>query len=305
MATTKVGGYALAMKPLRRSAEDRRLPLGSLLIVLLMVASATPTVHAQLNTFESRFYKVHTPMSPRQVKPLAHHMDVVFAHYKKRFKNFDPRNNKLQPLFMFETRQQYVKFMQQHGFNAKNSGGMFFVSREIRGLATWATGRSKERVFGVLQHEGFHQFAWNYIGPNLPQWVNEGLAQYFEDAKIQGRHIELGQPDRRRVRRLEKAARDNELMSLQRVITLSNEQWNQVLNSSQSQGSVMYAQAWSMVFFLIHGDGERYQDAFKQYLHILADGKSNKQAVEAAFQTNSFRAMHRRWVNFLKTRLFN
>jgi len=276
----------------------------ALTLALAVAATATPAA-GELNTFKSRFYTVHTTLSKEDVRPLAHHMDLVFAHYKRRFKNFDRRNTQPQDLYLFRKRGQYVQFIKQHGIPAKNSGGMFFVARDARGLATYVQGRQKEQVLEVLQHEGFHQFAWNYIGRRLPQWVNEGLAQYFEDAKIRGGDIELGRADRRRLRVLEQAMRKDRLMPLEKIIKLDNRQWNNVLNSDAEAGTYMYAQAWSMVYFLIHGDNGRYQDAFKQYLHMLADGKANNQAVEKAFDTSSFEAMRRRWLLFMKRRWFD
>jgi hypothetical protein len=279
----------------------------ALALLMLLTAHGTSTAQADsgLTTFTSRYYKVHTTLGRRAVKPYAHHMDLIFAHYRRRFRNFEPRNNEPQPLYLFNTRRQYVKFMAKHGIQAKNSGGMFFIKRNVRGLATFVEGRPKKRVFTVLQHEGFHQFAWNFIGPNISQWVNEGLAQYFEDATIQGENIALGRPDRKRIKVLQWAAENDRLIPVKKMITISDNEWNAKLNANPRQARVMYAQAWSMVYFLIHGDNGKYQEAFRKYLHLLADGKSQDQAAEASFGTEDLSAMRRRWMAFIKRRWFN
>jgi len=274
------------------------------LAIPLTAAAQKPT---NLNTFESRFYQVHTSLDRQKVKPIAHRMDVIFHHYRERFSNFDRRSHQPISLYLFRTRDQYRRFLKKRDVEASGSGGLFFVlpRHQLRGLATWVSGRPQQRIAEVLQHEGFHQFVYFFIGPNIPQWVNEGLAQYFEDARIRGENIKLGDPNPRRVRFLEQAYRQNKLMPMEKILTLSMKQWNRRLNKSPLASKRIYAQSWSMVYFLIHGRDGRYRDAFRDYLHQLAAGKSSEQAARAAFEVDTFRPMSRQWLSFLKRRFFN
>ena len=64
----------------------------------------------------------------------------------------------------------------------------------------------------MLQHEGFHQFAFNHIGEALPTWINEGLAQYFEDAIIVGDKMTTGLANARRVEQVKQALEDGRAM---------------------------------------------------------------------------------------------
>ncbi len=45
----------------------------------------------------------------------------------------------------------------------------------------------------TLRHEAFHQYAYEAIGPGLPLWVNEGLAQLFEHGVRVDDHLLLGE----------------------------------------------------------------------------------------------------------------
>ena len=65
-----------------------------------------------------------------------------------------------------------------------------------------------------LQHEGFHQFARIVLRVQLPPWVNEGLAEYFERAIIVRGRVKLGIADQWSITRVRQAVRRSEAMDL-------------------------------------------------------------------------------------------
>jgi hypothetical protein len=255
---------------------------------------------AEVTTHQSRYYEIHTTLDIETVRPIANHLDQIFALYERRFSRFEPRGEDAMPLYLFGQEREYRRFLKKNGIDAKGSGGLFFVTRQIQGLATWVLDRPRSTTLEVLQHEGFHQFAWNYIGPDLPRWVNEGLAQYFEDALIVDEELKTGLADGMRIARVRQALSQGREMPVQKLLTLSSEGWNDLMAHNAERSQLIYAQAWSMVYFLIHGDDGRYQQVFEQYLHRLADGQSPDAAVREAFGIDSLEPMSRRWREFAK-----
>jgi hypothetical protein len=304
LCANPIAGY----DPPMTSNRQKKHAAGMLLTAVVLASFSGPAWgQSSLRSFESRFYTVRTNLQRHEVKPVAHRMDVIFHHFRKRFENFERHVQSEITVYLFRTRKQYVQFMQQHGVDARNSGGMFFVLPDhgLHGLATWVQNRSQKRLISVLQHEGFHQFAFHHIGRNLPQWVNEGLAQYFEDARIEGERMEMGRINQKRARRLEMAFRQENLMPLGKILSLSMRDWQRIVQESRDASARMYAQAWSMVYFLVHGEGGKYREPFKQYLHLLAKGHTNRQAAEEAFKVESFKPMQRKWLRFIRHRLFD
>jgi hypothetical protein len=71
------------------------------------------------------------------------------------------------------------------------------------------------RLFPLLYHETFHAYAGNFVYPplaadavragagtgELPRWLNEGLAQIFETAVLDGSELRVGHADRDRLAR--------------------------------------------------------------------------------------------------------
>jgi hypothetical protein len=45
-----------------------------------------------------------------------------------------------------------------------------------------------QNLWRVLAHEGFHQFIGYELGQQIPMWLNEGMAQYFETSSSSARN---------------------------------------------------------------------------------------------------------------------
>jgi len=279
----------------------------SLLILMVMLSmTATPVSEAaetqRMYVVKSRQYTIHTTIQDREtLRYFGGHMDSVFNTYRQRFKDYRSRRTGQMPLYLFQTREQYQSFLGQYGIDATNSGGMFFVQRDIQGLATWVGDRGRDEVFEVLQHEGFHQFAWNYLGPNLPIWVNEGLAQYFEDGIIVNKKLRTGLSDEYRLSVVQHAIEQNKAYNLPFILNMTDQQWSETLRRDPKAAGLLYAQSWSMVYFLIHGDNERYKKAFATYLFQISRGKTSAEATRMAFGTNNLADMSKRWVRYVES----
>lgn len=253
-------------------------------------------------TLKSHHYQIHTNLPRSVVEPFAVRMDKIFNDYSQRFAGFHSNSNASgkMNLFLLATRKGYVQFMARQGINAKNSGGMFFVNSKQHGLATWALGRSKSQTFSVLQHEGFHQFVYNHIGTGLPQWINEGLAQYYQDGIMINGRLQLGLANARRLKLVKSAIKNKRFVRLKKLVTISNRSWAEILNTQPQVSNIMYAQSWSAVYFLIYADGGQYKQSFLKYLHLVAAGTKSKMAFKQAFGTNNFKAVQRQWIGYVK-----
>ena len=58
---------------------------------------------------------------------------------------------------------------------------------------------SRPELWRVLAHEGFHQFIGYELGQQIPIWLNEGMAQYFETCYIIGSDFYVGQISRNKL----------------------------------------------------------------------------------------------------------
>src|SRR6185295_13641529 len=129
---------------------------------------------------------------------LARRMDAMFDDYSRRLADFNPDRRAKFEVYLFKKRSDYLTFTKN---KVPNTGGVFMPGRDT--LAAFLEGQGRDALRRTLQHEAFHQFAFNAISPNLTPWVNEGLATVFEEGIFMGRSFSLGQVPPRRVRQLQ------------------------------------------------------------------------------------------------------
>lgn len=255
----------------------------------------------ELTVFASKHYHIHTNLSRAETVPFGRHMDAVFAQYERRFADYAARTTGPMPLYLFRHQSEYLEFMRDHGIAAEGTGGMFFVTHSLQGLATWTHGHRRSQTLRTLQHEGFHQFAWNHLGPNLPTWMNEGLAQYFEDAVILDHGMELGLADADRVAKVRDALKFRWSVRLDELMSMDSNQWTATLRHDADRSELLYAQAWSIVYYMIHGDGGRYVGSFEVYLRLLSEGHPHEHAFRSAFGYGAAQGIEDRWQDYAST----
>ena len=86
-----------------------------------------------------------------------------------------PSSNEPINVFVFETEEQYIEYMtREHPEFPKRRA--FFVKNdtELKIFAWWG-----RRVGEDLRHEVTHGYLHSVV-PNLPLWLDEGLAEYYE-----------------------------------------------------------------------------------------------------------------------------
>ena len=176
---------------------------------------------------------------------------------------------------------------------------MFFVSPRGAALAFWVENLPKSRVLHVIQHEGFHQFAHSRFGNDLPPWVNEGVAEFFGESVVVDGEVIIGQTSERTLKTLRAAIAENKQIHFRDMITMEPDRWN--ANVQAGSAMLQYMQAWSMVHFLVYGDGGKYQKSFEAYLGFINKGAKNYDAFVRAFGTDDLDSFERRWTEYAKT----
>jgi hypothetical protein len=272
--------------------------LGCAAVALLGLVCAAPG--ADMIRTGSRFYTIYTDLPKDEAREIAKHMDGVFGEYTRRLSGagFSATVRMELPLYLFSTQSAYVNFLAQNGINGQNSAGMFFVMPKVQGLAAWTGDQSRMQMLHTLQHEGFHQFAFLRIGGALPIWANEGLAEYFGDALlVRGRFV-TGLVDPSRLAFVKAAIKADKAIPFNAMIGMSSRQWSFNVASGSPIGHLQYAQAWSMVHFLVHAK-PAYQQAFMRYLQQIKLGRPSEAAFEKAFGSTDYEPFEEAWREYI------
>jgi len=243
-------------------------------------------------------YWIKTDVEADLANRLARHLNLMYAEYSRRLASLPSREPEKLNVMIFRTQRDYEFVLRtKFGVDGTGSGGMFFANPSGTALAFWVEGLPMRRIEHVLQHEGFHQFAYSRFGGDLPPWTNEGLAEFFGEAVLVDRKLVIGQTTPRVIERLKTAIELDEYIPFQRILTMTGRDWNRQVR--RGDGSLQYHQAWSMVHFLVYGDDGRYVNAFEKYLRLINAGYRSEESFIRAFG-NDIKAFEQRWVEYAK-----
>jgi hypothetical protein len=242
----------------------------------------------------SRFYAVRSDLPEAETRELARRLDLMHAEYQKRLAGLEQRVPGQLNVFMFARERDYLDTLRsQFGADVAGSGGVFFITPRGAGLAFFSEGVPRSRLHHVIQHEGFHQVANTRFGTDLPQWVDEGLAEFFGEAVVVGSEVIIGQSGARTIKAIQDAIEAGTTIPFLDMVTMSQEAWNRRVQAGDA--TLQYQQAWSMVHFLVYGEGGKYRGAFERYLRFLNNGASSADAFGRAFGTTDLAAFEQRW----------
>jgi len=243
---------------------------------------------------ETRHYKVSTDISAKMAQIIARHMEAVYAEYYRRMAGVSHRRSgKRFQVVVFKNGADYAGFVGAGGINSR---GIFIWHRNT--LASFGTEGDLDLILRVLRHEGFHQFAIAFIGYKIPIWLNEGMAVFFENSEWSEGRLKIGLVPAGRLATLKRARADNQLIPLRKMLLLSNEEWSMNIQIGTQTGTLQYAQAWSMVHFLVYGDKGRYRRHLELYISKIAGGQTHRQAFEKVFG-GDVAGFEKRWLAYI------
>lgn len=154
-------------------------------------------------------------------------------------------------VYLFESAEQFRRFMERN-YPDFPSRRAFFVETDTR-LAVYAFWG--DRIAEDLRHETAHGYL-HAIVPNLPLWLDEGLAEYFEVSRghegVNTPHVE------ELMLRFDQGAWRPDLARLER------------LESVADMTQFDYAESWAWVHFMLHTTPERREVLFR-YLTQLRE----------------------------------
>jgi hypothetical protein len=200
-------------------------------------------------------------------------------------------------MFMNEMLRQYEKYFNNETLKRTARVVVFSDNQDFRQYATTAMGhphpwlqgyckpmtdaagnRSFElvvyqsgSVWPTLAHEGFHQFLAYELGPRIPVWLNEGMAQYFETSHYLGSTFDVGGVNFAKLQQVQTLIKSGKAPRLQEII-----QWNPA--TFYGQAGIAYPMSWALVYyFLKSNQNPAASGEFRQYLQAVKAGGNDLQ----------------------------
>jgi hypothetical protein len=206
-----------------------------------------------LKYYPSPYYDVYSDLEEERVREAILRMTRMAEEYHERTKEFTGAIRSKFRFYLFKNPEDYYR----NGGPTK-SFGAYITARDT--LMSQGGDPSRDGLWRTIQHEGFHQFVHNVIGRGLPSWLDEGMAVYFEHSIFTGDGFVSGVLPAERGARVQEAIREKRLKSVRAMMAMTQVQWNAEADPTN------YDMVWSMVYFLVHGEGGKYSAAFVNFL---------------------------------------
>jgi tetratricopeptide (TPR) repeat protein len=132
-----------------------------------------------------------------------------------------------------------------------------------------------DHPYAVIYHEYTH-FILSRDAEWLPLWLNEGLAEFYENTDIRDKDVALGQPSPGNIQWL----RENRLLPLATLFTVDT---SSPYYHEENKGSIFYAESWALTHYLQVKDFQEKTQHLTDYATLLAKKVDPVTAATRAF----------------------
>jgi tetratricopeptide (TPR) repeat protein len=183
-------------------------------------------------------------------------------------------------VIVFKDANSYNPFkpIKRDGQIDKNVDG-YFLAADDANYITLSLEGDVNQAYETIFHEYTHFWVANNIGKsNVPPWFNEGLAEYYQNLKIESdRKVVLGGVQKEHLALLSQ----HKLIPFDAFFNTDNYTLTQ---QGDDGAGLFYAQSWALMHYLLHGDGGARSRQMYKFLDLAMNGKPAREAFAEAFQ---------------------
>ncbi|MEI6084838.1 MAG: DUF1570 domain-containing protein [Verrucomicrobiota bacterium] len=234
-----------------------------ILIFLLLAVSAQAANIADFAEVTGGHYQVLAQGGEQIGREVNGYMNAMLQLYSRYFTNFAPKDG-----------ARVLVFNNVADFRAYSRDSVGMTHPGLAGYCHLKTDEADNTFFElvtfesaglwpVLAHEGFHQFIGYELGQEVPVWLNEGLAQFFESNTVKNGRLIPGGIDANRLAAAQAVIRAGRVPALGDLLAMDRQ-------SFYANPAVTYPVSWALVHYLMMRDSTNFQNShFRRFLQDL------------------------------------
>jgi tetratricopeptide (TPR) repeat protein len=153
-------------------------------------------------------------------------------------------------------------------------GGLFLAAPD-KNYVLMRVDAEGAHPYSVIYHEYTH-FLLRKSAEWLPLWLNEGLAEFYENTDIHEKDVALGQSDPQNLQLL----RESRLLPLASLFAVDR---NSPYYHEENKASIFYAESWALTHYLAIKDLREGTHHVNDYMELLAKNVDTATAATSAF----------------------
>jgi tetratricopeptide (TPR) repeat protein len=249
----------------------------TLLPLLVLFATAATARDKVENWIEVRspHFVVATTANEKQARRIADQFERMRSLFQALFPHLktDPSS----PIIVIAVKDDKdFRALEPQEYLAKGSlqlGGLFLRAPD-KNYVLLRLGAEGEHPYSTVYHEYTHLLMSKQEW--MPLWLNEGLAEFFQNTDIDETDARLGQPSVEDIRLL----RQTDLLPLPTVFAVD---FSSPYYHEEDKGSIFYAESWALVHYFLINDADKKADRLPRYIDLLASGADPSSAATNAF----------------------
>jgi tetratricopeptide (TPR) repeat protein len=273
-----------------------------LVVLFLMFATVVLSAAAAADRWtevRSPHFIVLTNASEKDGRHIANQLEQMRSVFHTIFPTLTDDNDAPMTVFALKDKKSF-QTLEPAAYLAKGQlelGGYFQRSEE-RNYIVLRLDAQGEHPFAVVYHEYTH-YMLRKSDDWLPTWLDEGLAEFYQNTDIDGKDVRLGQPSASDIYFL----RETRLIPLTTLLQIDH---SSPYYHEEQKGNIFYAESWALTHYLLISDGENKTHRLQDYARFMSEGQDSVTAAQSAFgdPTKLDRALES-YVHQLNFKLFN
>ena len=247
-------------------------------LLLLFAAAPTPARDKAENWIEVRspHFTVVINSNEKQGRRIADQFERMRSVFQVAFPKLqiDPGT----PIIVLAIRDEKdFKALEPEAYLAKGSlklGGLFLRAAD-KNYVLMRLDAEGEHPYAVVYHEYTHLLVTK-AAEWMPLWLNEGLAEFYQNSDIREKDVSLGEPSGENILLL----RQNRLLPLASLFTVDA---SSPYYHEENKGSIFYAESWALTHYIFMKDHQDKGSRLAQYAELLIQKVDPVTAATRAF----------------------
>src|SRR6202140_3615660 len=248
------------------------------LLLLLFAAALAPARDRPENWLEIRssHFTVVTNANEKTGRRIADQFERMCSVFHMAFPRMSIDNGS--PIIVLAVKDEKdFRALEPQAYLAKGQvklGGLFLRAPD-KNYVLMRVDAEGEHPYLVIYHEYTH-LLMSKAQEWLPLWLNEGLAEFYQNTDIHDKDVALGQPNRENLELL----RYNSILPLPVLFTVDH---NSPYYHEENKGSIFYAESWALTHYLLVKDIKEKTQRLPDYAQLVAQNADPVTAATRAF----------------------
>ncbi len=243
-------------------------------VLMLLLGSARAGFPTDWIEVRSPNFRVITDTSEKRGREVAGALERIRLVFRKALVNLaqDPRL----PIMAFAVRNEeglrelLPEYWEREG---PKPAGVFLAGPDEYYIVLRVDARPEFR-YQLVYHEYLHLLLELNV-PRVPVWLNEGLAEFWDQTVVRGSQVKMGTRNPRHIDLL----RRQSMMPLRELLSMKQNPYA----SHPDRAGLFYAQVWALTHLLMLGAQGESAKSLGQYLGMVEEGSDPLEAFVALF----------------------